>query len=107
MSDVPAVTDATFDAEVLKSGVPVMVDFFATWCGPCRRLAPVVDELAREYAGKLKVVKLDVDTSADVAGQYGITGVPTLLFFKAGAEAGRLMGLQPKPRIVEQIGKLV
>jgi thioredoxin 1 len=107
MSDVPAVTDATFEAEVLKSGVPVMVDFFATWCGPCKRLAPVVDELAREYAGKLKVVKLDVDTGADTASQYGIAGVPTLLFFKGGAEAGRVMGFQPKPTIVAQIGKVL
>jgi thioredoxin 1 len=107
MSDVPAVTDATFDAEVLKSALPVMVDFSATWCGPCRRLAPVVEELAREHAGKIKVVKLDIDENAQAAAQYGITGVPTLLFFMGGAVVGRLMGLQPKPRIVDQIAKVV
>jgi thioredoxin 1 len=104
MSDVPAVTDATFEAEVLKSATPVLVDFYATWCGPCKRLAPIVEEVAREQAGKVKVVKVDTDGSPEVAGRLGIMAVPTLVLFKGGAEAGRLMGLVPKPKILGLLG---
>jgi thioredoxin 1 len=104
MSDVPAVTDATFEAEVLKSATPVLVDFYATWCGPCKRLGPIVEEVAREQAGKVKVVKMDTDANQEVAGRLGIMALPTLVFFKGGAEAGRLMGLVPKPKILGLLG---
>ncbi len=104
MSDAPAVTDATFEAEVLKSELPVLVDFYAPWCGPCKRLSPIVDEVAREQAGKVKVVKVDTDGSQETAAKFGIMAVPTLILFKGGAEAGRLMGLVPKQKIVDLIG---
>lgn len=104
MSHVPAVNDATFEAEVLKSPIPVLVDFYAEWCGPCKRLAPTVEEVAREQAGKVKVVKVDIDGSQESASKYGVMAVPTLVLFKNGAEAGRLMGLAPKPKIEALIG---
>jgi thioredoxin 1 len=107
MADVMAVTDETFEAEVLKSDAPVMVDFYATWCGPCKRLSPLVKEVAREYAGKLKAVAIDIDGSQKTAGQFGIMAVPTLVFFKGGQEAGRLTGLVPKQKIADQVGTLV
>jgi thioredoxin 1 len=103
MSDVPAVTDATFEAEVLKAELPVLVDFFAEWCGPCKRLAPTVDEVSRELAGKVKVVKVDIDGSQASAGKYGITAVPTLVLFKEGKEWGRLLGLATKRKVMELI----
>ena len=105
MSDAPAVTDATFEAEVLKAELPVLVDFYATWCGPCKRLSPIVDEVAREQAGKVKGGKGDTHGSQETAAKFGITAVPTLILFKGGAEAGRLMGLVPKQKIVDLIGK--
>jgi len=104
VSHVPAVNDATFEAEVLKSPIPVLVDFYAEWCGPCKRLAPTVEEVAREQAGKVKVVKVDIDGSQESASKYGVMAVPTLVLFKNGAEAGRLMGLAPKPKIEALIG---
>ena len=104
MSDVPAVTDATFEAEVLKSATPVLVDFYATWCGPCKRLGPIVEEVAREQAGKVKVVKMDTDANQEVAGRLGIMALPTLVFFKGGAEVKRVMGLVAKPKILELMG---
>ncbi len=103
MSDVPAVTDTTFEAEVLKAELPVLVDFFAEWCGPCKRLAPTVDEVSRELAGKVKVVKVDIDGSQESAGRFGITAVPTLVLFKEGKEWGRLLGLATKRKIMELI----
>ena len=85
-------TDSNFDTEALKSDVPVMVDFWATWCGPCRAIAPVVAELAKEYAGKAKVGKLNVDEQEQVAQTYGITSIPTLLFFKGGYGLFKALG---------------
>jgi len=103
MSNAVAVTSATFDAEVIKSPVPVLVDFWAEWCGPCRAIAPVVDQLAAEYAGKLKVVKVDVDDNGEVSGKYGVMSIPTLLLFKDGQPVERIVGALPKPIILTKV----
>jgi thioredoxin 1 len=91
-SAVIEVNDANFDQEVLKSTQPVLIDFWATWCGPCKALAPVVDEVAQAYNGKLKVVKMNVDNNAATPGRYGVRGIPTLLFIKDGAVKDTLVG---------------
>lgn len=98
-------TDLNFDELVLQSDVPVLVDFTATWCGPCRQIAPLVDQLADEYQGKAKVTKLDIDESPGVASRYGIRGVPTLLMFKGGELVGQRVGAAPKSAIAELINK--
>jgi thioredoxin 1 len=103
MGNALAVTSVDFATEVLQSPLPVLVDFWAAWCGPCRAVAPTVEALASEYAGKLKVVKLDVDESGDVAGQYGVQSIPTLILFKGGQPVERLVGNYPKPAIVSKI----
>ena len=103
MSNALAVTSENFTSEVLQSPLPVLVDFWAAWCGPCRAVAPTVEALASEYAGKLKVVKLDVDESGDVAGQFGVQSIPTLILFKGGQPVERLVGNVPKPAIVSKI----
>ncbi len=103
MSNAVAVTSANFDAEVIKSPVPVLVDFWAEWCGPCRAIAPVVDQLAAEYAGKLKVVKVDVDDNGDVSGKYGVMSIPTLMLFKDGQPVERIVGALPKPIILTKV----
>ena len=103
MSNALAVTSGNFATEVLQSPLPVLVDFWAAWCGPCRAVAPTVEALASEYAGKLKVVKLDVDESGDVAGQFGVQSIPTLILFKGGQPVERLVGNVPKPAIVSKI----
>ena len=96
MSDVLAVNNQNFDQEVLKSEVPVLVDFWAPWCGPCRMIAPHVDAIAAELAGKLKVVKLNTDEAADIAGRYGIMSIPTLMVFKGGQVVEQMVGAQQK-----------
>jgi thioredoxin 1 len=103
MGNALAVTSENFDAEVLQSPIPVLVDFWAAWCGPCKAVGPTLEALAGEYAGKLKVVKLDVDEFGDVAGQYGVQSIPTLLLFKGGQAVERLIGNYPKPAIVSKI----
>jgi thioredoxin 1 len=103
--DVVTLEDGTFDAEVLKSDVPVLVDFWAVWCGPCKAIAPAVDEIAREYKGKLKVAKLDIDTHQEVPQKYGIRSIPTLLVFKGGRVVDTIIGAVSKAKIEESLKK--
>jgi len=101
--NVSAVTDNNFQAEVLESDVPVLVDFWAAWCGPCRAVAPVVEEIAGEKAGQLKVVKLDTDANQQTAIQYNVLSIPTLIVFKNGQEVKRVTGAYPKKRLEAEI----
>jgi thioredoxin 1 len=103
MSQAQAVNDATFDAEVLKASVPVLVDFWAAWCGPCRAIAPIVDELAKEYDGRMKVVKLDTDEAGETAQRYQVMSIPTLMLFKDGQPVERLVGALPKAAILGRL----
>ena len=96
-----------FEPEVLKSPTPVLVDMWATWCGPCRMVAPVVEELAGKYQGKVKFGKLNVDDHPQVAAQYRVMNIPTLLLFKAGKEVDRLVGVQPKEEFIRRIEKVL
>lgn len=99
MSDVLHLNDRNFEAEVLKSAIPVLVDFHATWCGPCKSLAPIVDQLATEYKGRAKFAKVDIDEAPGVASSFGIMAVPTLILFKGGREVGKMTGFKPKPEL--------
>lgn len=100
---VQVFNDLNFDQEVLASGVPVLVDFTATWCGPCKALAPIVDQLAEELEGKVKVGKLDVDESPATAGKYGVRGVPTVMVFKGGERAAQHVGLTTKNKLLDLV----
>ncbi len=100
MSDnITHVTDATFDADVLKSGIPVLVDFWAEWCGPCKMIGPILEEVAVSHAGKVKIAKVDVDENREVAAKYGIRGIPTLLLFKNGELAAQKVGALTKSQL--------
>lgn len=101
------VTDATFDEQVLQSAEPVLVDFWAVWCGPCKAIAPIVDTLAANYAGKLKVAKVNVDQNSATPSRYGVRGIPALLFFKGGKVADQIVGYVPQEAIDEKIQKLL
>ena len=97
--------DANFEQEVLKASIPVLVDFWAVWCGPCKMIAPIVEELAVEYEGKLKVSKLDVDNNQQIAMQYGIRSIPTLLVFREGKVVEQIVGSAPKKTLIEKLSK--
>jgi thioredoxin 1 len=101
------VTDTNFDNEVLKSQTPVLVDFWAEWCGPCKMIAPVVEEIAKEYDGKVKVAKLDVDANPQTAGKFGVRSIPTLLVFKEGQVVDQIVGAVPKRHLVDKVEKHV
>ena len=105
-NDVVTLKDSTFDQEVLKSDTPVLVDFWAVWCGPCKAIAPVVDDLAARYKGKLKVGKMDVDDQQAIAQQYGIRSIPTLLVFKGGRVVDTIVGAD-KAKLEESVKKAV
>lgn len=100
------ITDANFESEVLNSDIPVMVDFWAPWCGPCRALAPIIDQVAEEYAGKIKVVKLDTDANPESAVKFRITSIPNLILFKAGKPVNQLIGAVDKSKIEEAFAQL-
>ena len=104
---VMEVSDATFEQEVLQSEQPVLVDFWAVWCGPCRAIAPMVDSVATTYTGKLKVAKMNVDENGATPSRYGIRGIPTLLFFKGGKVADQVVGCVPQNVIEEKVQKLL
>ncbi len=100
-----AVTDSNFDAEVIKSGTPVLVDFWAEWCGPCRGLAPKLEEIASEMNGKVRVVKINIDENPGVPSKFNIRSIPTMILFKGGQEVEQLMGNLPKENILEMISR--
>ena len=106
-SDVVTLQDATFDKEVLKSDVPVLVDFWAVWCGPCKVIAPAVDELAAQYKGKVKIAKMDVDQHQQIPQQFGIRSIPTLLLFKGGRVVDTIIGAVPKAKLEESLKKVI
>ncbi len=97
------ITDNTFDAEVLKSDIPVLTDFWAEWCGPCKTIAPILEEISEEYDGKLKIAKMDVDENPRTPARFGIQGIPTLMLFKNGQEMERLVGALPKEHLLSRI----
>ena len=106
-NDVYEFTDANFETEVLKSAMPVLVDFWAEWCGPCKMLIPIIDALATEYKGKVKIGKLNVDNSPQIASRYGITSIPTMLFIKNGNIMEQQVGMLPQKMIAVKLDKLI
>ena len=101
------VTDATFEAEVIRADTPVLVDFWADWCAPCKMIAPIVEELAQEYDGRVKFGKVDVDSNPIVAGNYGIRGIPTLLIFDGGSPVAQVVGAVPKATLKSRIDEAI
>jgi thioredoxin 1 len=103
MANPVHITDSTFDAEVLKSDLPVLTDFWAEWCGPCKAIAPILDQIAEEYEGRIKITKVDVDQSNQMAMQFGVQSIPTMILFKNGQPVERLVGAMPKDRLLSRI----
>jgi thioredoxin 1 len=107
MAELLAITEANFEKEVINSELPVLIDFWAVWCGPCKLIAPIVEELAKDYEGKLKVAKCDVDSNQSIAIKYGIRSIPTILIFKNGDVAEQIIGAIPKHHVVEKIDNIL
>ena len=107
MADLLTVSDESFEREVLKSATPVLIDFWAPWCAPCRAIAPVVEELARDYAGKLKVVKMNVDDNPQTPSRYGVRGIPNLIVFQNGEVKEQIVGAVPKAHLVQALAKIL
>ena len=105
--NIVQVSDDTFESEVIQSSVPVLIDFWAPWCGPCRAIAPIVDQLADEYAGKLKIVKMNVDDNPRTPANYGVRGIPNLILFKNGKVEQQIVGAVPKAHLVKAISTVV
>jgi thioredoxin 1 len=101
--NIKYVTDASFDADVIQSGKPVLVDFWAEWCGPCKMIAPILDEVAREYNGKIQIAKIDVDANQEVPAKFGIRGIPTLILFKGGVPVAQKVGAMAKGQLTSFI----
>lgn len=107
MADIREISDRSFEAEVLRSDIPVLIDFWAPWCGPCKAIAPVVEELAGQYQGRLKVVKLNVDDNPQTPSRYGVRGIPNLILFKGGEVADQIVGAVPKAHLVRAIDRVL
>ncbi|HIC85844.1 MAG TPA: thioredoxin [Desulfobacterales bacterium] len=107
MGDVVEVTDQDFEQEILKSEIPALVDFWAAWCGPCKMVAPVVEELAKEYKGKIKIAKMNVDENRQTPAKFGIRNIPTLILFKNGEVVQTIIGAQPKSYLETELKKLL
>ena len=107
MSALPEVSSSNFDAEVAKSNIPVLVDFWAPWCGPCRMVAPIVEAASEEFKGKMKFVKLNTDQSPDMAGKFQIMGIPCLIFFSGGKEVDRVVGFLTKEALAQKINSIL
>ena len=105
--NIKHVSDATFEKEVLQSATPVLVDYWAEWCGPCKMIAPVLEDMAKEYSGRLTVAKLDIDANPAITNQFGIRGIPTLILFKGGQEQERIVGAVSREAIAKVVGKYV
>jgi thioredoxin 1 len=107
MAEILDVTDATFESEVLNASTPAIIDFWAEWCAPCRQIAPIVKDIAGQYGGKVKVVKMNIDENPSTPGRYGVRAIPTVLAFKGGAVVGQITGARPKSAFDEMVQKLL